>query len=111
MRRFPPLATALIWGLSVASMARAAGPADALFRLVPDDAGLAVAVENLRDHTREIAESPLADGLLRLPSVRSWLGSGQIRGIRKVARLVEETLGERSGAIRDEVFGDAVVLA
>ncbi|WP_435015663.1 hypothetical protein TA3x_003207 [Tundrisphaera sp. TA3] len=111
MQRALIAALALAGSLALAPHAGAAGPADPLFRLLPPDAGIALAVENLRDRYREVAASPLADGLGRLPHVSTWLNSNPIRGVQRVVRQVEGGLNLAPGSIRDELFGDAVVLA
>ncbi len=103
----------LVLGLSsvISSSAFGAGPVDELFRLVPPDAGVTLVAEDLRGLAREFFDSPLADGLQRLPAVRAWLESGKLQGLRHAQGQIEKTLGEPIAAIRDDLFGDAVVLA
>ncbi len=94
-----------------AELAWGAGPAEELFRLVPPDAGVTLAVEDLSGHAREFLASPLAERLGRLPAVRDWLASDRSRRLRHARREVETALGEDLATIRDELLGDAVVLA
>ena len=110
MRRFS-LRRVLVclWALAPAAMA--AGPADDLLGLVPADSGLTLAVEDLRDRTREIGDSPLVRELRRIPDVQTWLGSERFRQFDRAARDIRGALGISLGTIRDEVIGDAVVLA
>ena len=111
MRRSFPLVSALALSFLTAPIALGGGPADPLFRLVPGDAAFTVAVEGFRDHAREVAASPLAGGLRRLPAVAAWVGGEQVRGVRQIVGQVEEALDLRPGTVREEIFGDAVVLA
>ncbi|MHC5538588.1 hypothetical protein ACYOEI_10205 [Singulisphaera rosea] len=97
--------------LSIVAVARGAGPADALFRLVPPNAGVAFAVEDLRAHSKEYRESPLAAGIRRLPAVRDWLASGRFQSLKQVKARFESAVGESVSKIRDELLGDAVVLS
>ncbi|MCA1686627.1 MAG: hypothetical protein LC745_11775, partial [Planctomycetia bacterium] len=96
--------------LGLVSPARGAGPADPLLRLVPPDAGLTVAVEDLRGSAVAFSGSPLADELGKLPAVRDWLASDRSLRLRRGLRKVGEVLGEDPAAVRDGLFGEAVVL-
>lgn len=97
--------------VGLAGLSRGAGPADELFRLVPPDAGVTLAVEDLSGHAREFLASPLAERLGTLPAVRDWLESDRSRRLRHARREVEAALGEDLATIRDGLLGDAVVLA
>lgn len=86
-------------------------PADGLLRLVPPDAGLTLVVEDLRDHARSFLASPLAASLRELPAVRDWLNSDDFRKLQVSRRELEAGLKTDLATIRDEILGDAVVLA
>jgi hypothetical protein len=104
----------LALGIVVAALsvpAFAAGPADGLFRLVPPDAAATLAVEDLRSRTREFFDSPVAQGFRRLPAFQAWIASGRFARFQAAARKLERALGENVATIRDELLGDAVVLA
>lgn len=88
-----------------------ARPADALLRLVPPDAAVVVTVEGLRDQARAFGESRLAAGLRRLPAVQAWLDSEKFRQFEHSRAMIETTLGANLTELRDELLGDAVVLA
>lgn len=96
--------------VAVSAASRGAGPAEPLLRLVPSDAGVTLVVEDLRGHAREFFASPLAEGLGRLPAVRSWLASDRSRSLRSACRQIESLLGKPIVAIRDDLLGEAVVL-
>jgi hypothetical protein len=101
----------LTLALAATATARGAGPAEALFRLVPPDAGLTLAIEDLRGHARRFFDSPLADGLRQLPAVRAWFASDRFRGFQAARREIEKALGVDVARIRDDLLGDAVVLS
>ena len=111
MSRSRPLAGLVgLLFVGLVGSARGAGPADELFRLVPPDAGVMLAVEDLSGHTRELLSSPFAERLGRLPAVRDWLASDRSRRLRHARREVEAALGADLATIRDGLLGDAVVL-
>jgi hypothetical protein len=110
MRRRPLACLALGITLAIAATARGAGPAEMLFRLVPPDAGLALAIEDLRGHARQFSNSPLSDGLRQLPAVRAWFASDRFQRFQRARREIEKALGENVAKIRDDLLGDAVVL-
>ena len=96
--------------LILASVARAEGPADALLKLVPPDAGVTIAAEDLRGHLRELQGSALATSLRKLPAFQSWVRSENYQAFRRATDRVQSLLGEDLGKVVDELFGDAVVL-
>lgn len=101
---------ALVLAATLVAPTAGAAPEDLLSR-VPGDAVLAVSVENLRDHAREILDSPLAARLFDLPMVKEWMKRGGDGAIRKAAKQLEEALGMPLAMVRDELLGDAVVLS
>jgi hypothetical protein len=101
----------IFWGLASADVAFADGPADGLLKLVPTNSGATLVVEDLRGRAREVAGSPLFEGLLRLRMVRSWMTSEPYRKAERAARDIQGALGVPLSTIRDELLGDAFVLA
>jgi hypothetical protein len=89
----------------------APGPADGLFQLVPPDVSATLAIEDLRDRAREFLATPLADRLDRLPEFRAWRESDRFGRFDQARQRLENVLGEKLTTIRDEIFGDAVVLS
>ena len=108
--RWSSLKVVLFWGLAFAPAADADGPADELFKLVPADSGMTLAVEDLRGHSREVIGSPLYEGLRRLPVVQAWMASDRFRKAERASRDVQAALGVTPEALRDTLLGDAVVL-
>ncbi|AGA29665.1 hypothetical protein [Singulisphaera acidiphila] len=101
---------ALSLALAAAVTSQGAGLADPLLRLTPPDAGITLAIEDLRGHTQEYLASPLAGRLARLPFVRSWMDSPQVASFQAARRQIETVLGTTLKNVRDELLGDAVVL-
>ena len=88
-----------------------ARPADALLRLVPPDAAVVLTVEGLRDQVRAFTGSRLAADLWQLPAVRAWLDSEKYQQFEQSRAQIEAVLGANLTDLRDELLGDAVVLA
>jgi hypothetical protein len=86
-------------------------PADALLRLVPADAAVVLTVDGLRDQRRSFAASRLYEGLLQLPSVKTWIDSEKGQQLRRSRDQIEAALGVKLSEICDELLGDSVVLA
>ena len=96
-------------GLGAASSAPAA--AENLLRLAPSDAAAVLSVEGLRDHYTELSNSKLVQGLLRLPTIKSWLDSDRFRQLVAAQFQIEAFLHTTLAEIRDDLLGDAVVLS
>jgi hypothetical protein len=105
------LIVSVLGSAPIASASGAGRPADPLLRLVPDDAGLTLAVEDLRDHARDFFASPVSEGLLQLPAVSRWFESNDFRRLDAARRQIERTLKADVATLRDDLVGDALVLA
>jgi hypothetical protein len=86
-------------------------PTAALLRLVPPDAAVVVSVDGLRDQARAFLASKLAADLGKLPAVKAWLASDKFQQFERSHAQIERALGANLNAVRDELLGDAVVLA
>lgn len=91
--------------------ARAERPADPLLALVAPDAAATLVVENFRDRSRELLASPTFAAVGRLPAVKGWIDSEGRAQFRSARREVEAALGVDLPRLRDEILGDAFVLA
>ncbi len=101
----------ILTGSECRAKVRSSGPAEDLFRLVPTDSGLTLAVEDLRGHSKQIRESALFQGLNQLEAIRSWRTSREGLGIEKTWNEIQASFGLTLEAIRDDLLGDAVILA
>ncbi len=88
-----------------------ARPADALLRMVPPDVAVVLTVEGLRDQALAFGKTRLAADLRRLPAVQAWLNSEKYKRFEQSRAMIETILGANLTELRDELLGDAVVLA
>ena len=86
-------------------------PSDALLKFVPADAGLILTIDRLREHSEEILGSRLARDVQELPAFKTWLDTDKVRDLLRSRGRIEEFFQTTLGEFRDEVLGDAVVLA
>lgn len=86
-------------------------PSDALLKLVPADSTLVVTVDHLRERSRAFLDSRLARDVQKLPAFKTWLDTDKVRDFLRSREQIEVFFRATLGEIRDEVFGDAVVLA
>jgi hypothetical protein len=105
------LAATLCLGAASAALGEEPAPSDALLKLAPADAGVILTVDNLREHARAILDSPLAKDVQRLPAFKAWLDSDKVRDFLRSREQIEGFFQATFGDIRDEILGDAVVLA
>ena len=70
-----------------------------------------VTVDGLRDQTSAFLKSRLADDLRRLPAVKAWLASEKYQHFERSRAQIETLLGANLTDVRDELLGDAVILA
>lgn len=106
----PTSLLALVLAVAAPTPARGERPADPLLALVPPDAAVTVAVEDLRGQVQRVSASPLAGNLLELSFVREWMASDRFRRLRRAREKAEKALGENLVTVRDGLFGEAVVL-
>ncbi len=99
-----PLATTALAGESDS-------PARELQRLIPPDASVVLTVEDLRGQVRELMASRLASEFLKLPAVKTWFDSEKYEQLATARDQIEGLLRTKLTEIRDQVLGDAVVIA
>jgi hypothetical protein len=68
-------------------------------------------VEGLRDEVRAFSGSRLAAELRELPAVKAWFESEKYRQFERSRAQIERLVGANLTELRDELIGDAVVLA
>src|SRR5690349_18878411 len=110
-RRLSALALVALLGPALpAARAAPPTPAEELLRFVPPDVSLCLVVRDLRGHAAALAESPFLEQLRRSP-----LGK-QVQQTLGVQRLVADQFLQKylrldSTQLRDDILGDAVVVA
>lgn len=87
----------------------AAAPRDELLKLVPDDTAICLVVQGLRERSKAVAASPLAEwvGTNFKPALG---GAPELQKLKDVETLFTSFLGVSLADLRDEIFGDALVL-
>ena len=104
-------ATLVLVALACLPMARAANPArDELLKLVPPDTAVCLVVQGLRDRAKAIGDSPFSTWVAEkfAPLVNA---SADIQKIRDTEKILTAILGISTADLRDELLGDAIVLA
>ncbi len=86
-------------------------PIDQLLRLTPASSAVVVTLEDMRGQSERFTSSRLAAILRNLPIARAWHDSDRRKTMQQAKARVETVLSAPLEAIRDEVLGDAVVLA
>lgn len=79
-----------------------------LFRYAPEDAAVVVSCENLRERLPKALAESFVQKLLRLPDVQSKLGRAHLKDLE---RKLEQECGVSWNVLRDEIFGDDVLIA
>jgi hypothetical protein len=111
LHRPPLLALALLPLLASATPLRAATPCDELLRLVPGDTTFCLVVRELRQHSEQLAESPFLARFAASRLGRALAGAPELRGLADLDRTLSTQLGVSAVQWRDELIGDAVVMA
>src|SRR6266542_2284681 len=86
-------------------------PADELLRFVPADVTFCFVLRDLREHVAALQSSPLAGHLRNSPLGSALKATPEWRQLEKANRFLEQFLGLRAEQLRDDILGDAVVLA
>src|SRR5262249_22319591 len=91
--------------------ASAATPREELLRLVPDDVGFCLVVQDFRSHADTLQTSPFVEHFRRSPLALALQGSQEIQKLEAAEKFLQKTLRVNVARLRDDIFGDAVVLA
>ncbi len=104
------LALTLAFALALSAPASAA-PRDEALRLAPSDFALVVVVQNLRDHTKTVSESPFAGWFPTTALGKQLLGGDAFKRLTDGATPIFGALGVTSSDLLQDIIGDAVVFA
>src|SRR5262245_22469433 len=113
MPRLRPLIAAAALALAVAHPARAQAPAprDELVRLVPDDVAFCLVVQDLRTQGDKLMKSPWVQALKASPLLKGLGDAPELLKLAEVGKELKKRLQIDWAQLRDEVLGDAVVVA
>ncbi|MBN9120073.1 MAG: hypothetical protein J0I06_13065 [Planctomycetes bacterium] len=106
-----PLVLALALTLSLPVAAAPPTPRDEALRLAPDAFALVAVVQNLRDHTTAVSESPFASWFPTTPLGKQILGGANFKQITDSATPLFGALGITPSDLLHDVIGDAAVFA
>jgi hypothetical protein len=107
----PRALAALVVLAILAGPAFAVTPRDELLRLVPDDVGFCLVLQDLRGHTANLLASPFVAQLRQSPLGATLRDSKEVAQLGKVEGVLRTRLGIGWDELRDEVLGDVVVFA
>ncbi len=105
------LAALALLAFPLPSRAQPAAPRDELLALVPSDVGFCLLVNDLRGHVRKLGEAPWALSLRHSAPVRAILQSPEAGQLAALEGVLKKLVGVDWPTLRDDVLGDAVVLA
>src|SRR5215831_8572980 len=97
--------------LVFAVRARAESPRDELLRLVPDNVGFCLLVEDLRGHSVQLRDSPFFQQFEKSPVAGLLKNDADWRNFIAGREKLEALLGTDVQKLRDDILGDAVVFA
>src|SRR5262249_10645084 len=109
MLRIPILAMGILLALAV--RAPAESPRDELLRMVPDDVGFCLVVEDVRGHAARPAEAPFVRQFQEAPMSALLNADRDWQMLTAGREKIEAVLGLDWTKLRDDVLGDAVVFA
>lgn len=89
----------------------AGSPRDELLRLVPEDVGFCLVIQDLRGHSQAFLQSPFANKLWESPIGKAIASAPEQQKLREFERQLQQALGITWPQLRDEIFGDAIVFA
>jgi hypothetical protein len=111
MRRLARLVLPAVGLWLLTSAVAAASPRDEVLRLVPEDVGFCLVVQDLRDHAQALANSPFAEQFRQSPLGLAVVNAKETAKLQEVKKEFEKALGLDFARLRDDLFGDAIILA
>lgn len=106
-----PSIAAVLTGLVLGTATPAAAPRDQVLRLVPEDVGFCLLVQDLRGHASAFLASPFLARLAASPLGLRLLVAPETQVLAQTKANIETALGIPLARLRDDILGDAVVLA
>jgi len=90
---------------------QAGTPRDDLLRLVPEDVGFCLVIQDLRGHSEAFLQSPFAKKLWESPIGVAIASAPEQKKLLEFQTQLQQALGVTWPQLRDDIFGDAVVFA
>jgi len=107
--RLPMLAVLGLWLWAVGPAA--AAPREELLQLVPEDVSLCLVVNNLREHADKLRNAPWLAGLQQTELGKTLLQAKEFQQLVKLDQDLQKFAKISWPELRDDIFGDCVVLA
>jgi hypothetical protein len=82
-----------------------------LLRLVPEDVGFCLVIQDLRGHSEAFLQSPFAKKLWESPIGIAISSAPEQKKLLEFQNQLQQALGVTWPQLRDEIFGDAVIFA
>jgi hypothetical protein len=92
-------------------LAQAGAPSADLLRLVPPDMGFCVLVQDLHGHAERFLASPFMEHFRQSRLGKTLLSAPEAAKLEQVRSFLETALGVDWPRVRDEILGDAIVVA
>ncbi|HLW65377.1 MAG TPA: hypothetical protein VKS79_08670 [Gemmataceae bacterium] len=89
----------------------AGSPRDELLRLTPPEVTFCLCVQDLRDHVQEWKNSPFWENFPSTRLGKVVLDSAEYKRLQDLKEQLSKVLGEPITRVRDDMFGDAIVIA
>ncbi|HEY1191038.1 MAG TPA: hypothetical protein VGE74_25620 [Gemmata sp.] len=105
------LVAVLLFGSAGPSSAAAPTARDEALDLAPPDYALVVVVQNLRDHHKEITDSPFVEWFPSSALGKRLLSAQDVKNVTAGAGPILGALGITPADLIDDILGDAVVFA
>jgi hypothetical protein len=97
--------------LGSATPVHALPPRDELLRLVPNDVGFCFVLQDLRAQAQAVLQSPFVDKVRESALAKVIGNAPEVRKLREVENYFRDQFGLDWVRLRDDILGDAVVLA
>jgi hypothetical protein len=110
-RFFGSLFPSLIAFFALAAPLSAATPRTELLRLVPEDVGFCLVIEDLREHGTALVNSPFVKQVLTSTVGSKVIHAEEAQKLSFIDKFLEGTFHLTASQLRDEILGDALVLA
>ena len=105
------LVVAVLLGLGAPALAAPPTPRDEALRLAPDDFAIVLVVQNLRDHAKDVSESPFAAWFPGSALGKQLLNSQAFNQVTDGATPILGALGLSPTDLLHNIIGDAAVFA
>jgi hypothetical protein len=105
------LSIALLVLILLAAAAAAATPRDELLRLVPENVGFCLALDDLRGHGTAFAESPFVKQFRTSVLGTKIRSAPETQKLTELDQFLQRYFDLTANQLRDDILGDALVLA